>query len=84
MARPLLVLCAGMRRTLLLLLASQKWGLVGALFISCCTYFAPVDRGMVVLGPFSSLYSVAGGEVCPGASTAAESQVLSLSLSHEL
>ena len=51
MARPLLVLCAGMRRTLLLLLASQKWGLVGALFISCCTYFAPVDRGMVVAWP---------------------------------
>ena len=84
MARPLLGLCAGTCRTLLLLLASQKWGLVGALFISCCTYFAPVDRGTVVLGPFSSLYSVAGGEACPDASTAAESQALSLSLTHGL
>ena len=32
MARPLLVVCAGTCRTLLLLLPSQKWGFVGGLF----------------------------------------------------
>ena len=56
--------------TLLLLPGPQKWQLGFGLFVSYCSYFSPTAYGCSYFQSLTvSLYSVAGGYICPGAST---------------
>ena len=49
---PLVVLCAGIvHSTLLLFPAPQKWQLGFASFVCYCSYFAPTAMGAVIFSP---------------------------------
>ena len=71
---PLMVVCAGgRRRTLLLLLALQKWQLGVWSFCILLSRICPdCACTQLFLVPYSFFVSVAPGDICPGASTAAK------------
>ena len=77
------VLCAGlMEKSLPLLPAAQKWQLVCGLFVSYCSQLFPLHLCSYFQSLLVSLYFVAQGNICLGASTLAKgprSQPISLS-----